>query len=374
MSSSNMHTTSKRTMAWTSLWYGRCPSEDAWKYERLQGLELLLSMPRGNGTSMLPLRWGNGLRALLARRGPLRVLRPKHGGPVLPFGDVHRLLAAATQNLPVSFITEARWIALLLRELNQSAHVFLVRNGVAKDVFPTPNALSISRTEPLRILIEGHPGVWFKGIDDALAAVDEMREPAATTVVSPVPWKFDRDSARNLGPITPGELSAIYAENDVVLKLSRVEGMFGPPLEGFHRGATCVVTPVTGHEEYVVHGWNGLVADWDDISGTGRRLDILARDRRLLHFLRLNALATARSWPSWQQSTQFMAVALRRISALPAIRRKGRAAPTARSERRGARRRGYARLRAKARCRHGKDASFRATPGARPPKPPAPRA
>ena len=56
-----------------------------------------------------------------------------------------------------------------------------------------------------------------------------------------------------------------------MLKLSRVEGMFGPPLEGFHMGATCVVTAVTGHEEYVEHGENGLVVDWDDVRGTAAR-------------------------------------------------------------------------------------------------------
>ena len=71
-----------------------------------------------------------------------------------------------------------------------------------------------------------------------------------------------------------------------MLKLSTVEGMSGPPLEGFHRGATCVITPVTGHEEYVVHGYNGLITDWDDLGGAARQLDLLARDRRLLHFLR----------------------------------------------------------------------------------------
>ena len=71
-----------------------------------------------------------------------------------------------------------------------------------------------------------------------------------------------------------------------MLKLSRVEGMFGPPLEGFHMGATCVVTAVTGHEEYVEHGVNGLVVDWDDPRGTARALDLLARDRALLHCLR----------------------------------------------------------------------------------------
>ena len=108
-----------------------------------------------------------------------------------------------------------------------------------------------------------------------------------------------------------------YARSDVVLKLSRVEGMFGPPLEGFHRGATCVVTPVTGHEEYVEHGWNGLLTEWDDPRGTARQLDLLARDRELLHFLRLNALETARAWPSWEQSSEFMAAALLAIQREP---------------------------------------------------------
>ena len=91
----------------------------------------------------------------------------------------------------------------------------------------------------------------------------------------------------------------LMAHTDVVLKLSRVEGMSGPPLEGFHRGATCILTPVTGHDEYLQHGWNGLLTGWDDPDGTARQLDLLARDRHLLHFLRTNAAATARAWPGW---------------------------------------------------------------------------
>ena len=67
-------------------------------------------------------------------------------------------------------------------------------------------------------------------------------------------------------------------------------------------GATCVTTPVTGFDEYVDHGWNGLVVGWDDPHGTARALDLLARDRALLQRLRDNALATARAWPSWEQS------------------------------------------------------------------------
>jgi hypothetical protein len=145
-----------------------------------------------------------------------------------------------------------------------------------------------------------------------------MREPRHVTVVTSEHHAFAGGGVdRVVGPVPHREMAALYAETDVVLKLSRVEGMFGPPLEGFHRGATCVVTEVTGHEEYIQHGWNGLVADWDDPAGTARLLDRLARDPRELHFLRTNALATAQSWPDWEQAGQFMTLALERIRREP---------------------------------------------------------
>ena len=65
-------------------------------------------------------------------------------------------------------------------------------------------------------------------------------------------------------------------------------------------GATCVTTEVTGHDEYIEHGRNALLVDWDDRTGTTRQLELLAKDRRLLHELRCNALATARGWPDWE--------------------------------------------------------------------------
>jgi hypothetical protein len=77
------------------------------------------------------------------------------------------------------------------------------------------------------------------------------------------------------------------------------------------------VTPVSGYDEYVEHGWNGLLTDWEDLRGTARQLDLLARDRELLHMLRTNALETARAWPSWEQSSKFMAAALLAIAREP---------------------------------------------------------
>jgi glycosyltransferase involved in cell wall biosynthesis len=233
--------------------------------------------------------------------------------------DPARMAAMLTHDLPLGFITEARWIADQLRSRCREARVFYVRNGIDKAVFtpgsmpPRPNV-----DRPLRILVEGSPAVAFKGVDSALAATHAMREPRVVTLVSP-----DLDAARGaaadrvVARLTLAEMAGEYAKSDVVVKLSRVEGMFGPPLEGFHGGATCVVTPVTGHDEYVVDGWNGLVVHWDDERGTARTLDLLARDRGYLHLLRTNALATARAWPSSRQAAGMMALTLRQIHREP---------------------------------------------------------
>jgi glycosyltransferase involved in cell wall biosynthesis len=205
--------------------------------------------------------------------------------------------------------------------------VLYVRNGIAKDVFASLAAVPVARGGPLRILIEGSVDVPLKGVGDALAAVATMRAPRHVTVVSGDGSGGRLDGVdRAVGPVGQRELASLYAEAHVLLKLSRVEGMFGPPLEGFHLGATCVVTPVTGHEEYVVHGENGLVVDWDDPAGTARALDLLAHDRALLHRLRCGAVATARAWPSWEQQGQVMAAALRAVRHQPPpdARRAGR--------------------------------------------------
>lgn len=232
-------------------------------------------------------------------------------------GDPQEVLAGLTYRLRLPVVTEARWIHELLSLADPTLACHYVRNGINKDIFPEQTTVEPRRDGPLRILIEGNPDDHIKGVPEAIEAVRRMRCPAELTIVA-----AKRSTVLNasiIGPLTQRELSELYARTDVVLKLSRVEGMSGPPLEGFHRGATCVITAVTGHDEYLQHGWNGLLVGWDDLDGTARALDLLATDRRLLHFLRSNAAATARAWPSWDQSTTMMAGALRALLRAPAV-------------------------------------------------------
>ena len=225
-----------------------------------------------------------------------------------------RHFAPYVLDLPVAYVTEARWIADILGDLRPEAPCLYVRNGIDKAQFAGPAEPPVRLDGPLRVLIEGNPDVWFKRVHEAALAARLMTEPKHVTLVSGAEGDVGGLGVdRYLTGLSHTEMAALYAESDVLLKLSSVEGMFGPPLEAFHMGTTAVVAPVTGHEEYVVHGWNALVADWDDPNGTARLLDLLARDRRLLQFLRVNALETAREWPSWERQGQLMAMALRRI-------------------------------------------------------------
>jgi glycosyltransferase involved in cell wall biosynthesis len=216
--------------------------------------------------------------------------------------------------LPVSFVTVAGWSRDLLAELRPDAHCDVVRGGIDKEVFEREHT---PRDGPLRVLVEGQPSVWFKGVDEALAAVRAMREPAAVTVVAGQPEDAGDLGARVVGGLEPDGMARLYAEHDVVVKLSRVESLGLGPIEAAHAGTPAVVTPYTGHDEHVVHGRNGLVVGFDDEPGTARALDLLARDGDLLARLSDGARDTAREWPSRADAADAFAEATRGIAEGP---------------------------------------------------------
>lgn len=295
------------------------PEEAGWEHRRLVGVPVSAIGDVGDEPFDLAVAtWWRSAHWVL------RVNARRHVSFVQSFEDrfyeppnTGRMLAALTHALPVAFLTEASWIAEQLRALRPDATVELVPNGIAKDLFGPVDAPPDLGDGALQVLIEGHPEVWFKGIGDALAALERVREPVEATLVSPTAVEHPT-VGRTVGPLDQAALVAEYDRSHVVLKTSRVEGMYGPPLEAFHRGATVVTTPVTGHDMFVVHGRNGLVVDFDDLRGTARALDLLARDRELLARLRAQALDTARAWPSWEESADQMAAALSRLLEGPA--------------------------------------------------------
>jgi glycosyltransferase involved in cell wall biosynthesis len=237
------------------------------------------------------------------------------------YGDrdvLARLGAASVLGLPVDYVTIGDWMRDALAELRPDARCVVVRNGIDKTVFAPPAAPRRFDDGPLRVLVEGNPGMWLKAVPEAIEAAKAMTSESVVTVVAAEPERAEGLGAdRVAGGLDAAGMAALYAEHDVLLKLSRVEGVALPPLEAMHVGTPCVVTPHTGHEEYVRHGVNGLVVGFDDPGAATAALDALARDRELLARLSQGALATATAWPNVNQSTDQLAAALENLADAP---------------------------------------------------------
>lgn len=212
-------------------------------------------------------------------------------------------------NLPG--ITEATWIKDYL-STHFGSQYHLVRNGIRKDLYRVEGPRLAERdSRRLRVLIEGP----FGAIKNTARALSTARRAgnneAWLLTTSDIPWY---PGVRRLFSRVPvEEVPPIYRSCDVILKLSLVEGMFGPPLEMFHCGGTAIVYNVSGHDEYIVHGRNALVAPMHDETAVIEALRRVGDDPGLLRSLKQGALETAATWPAWNESS---AEFLRAIEAL----------------------------------------------------------
>ncbi len=214
---------------------------------------------------------------------------------------IWRAYCESTYSLNVPVITEARWIQNYLHE-NYNNNSFLVRNGIRKDIY-TEKGPAISDREPgkLRVLVEGPVDVFYKNVPKSVqlcrqAGVDEIWLLTSSDVA-----EFEGvDRVFSRVPIH--DTPEIYRSCDVLVKLSYVEGMFGPPLEMFHCGGTSIVYEVTGHDEYILHGENSYVVAKDDDERVISYLQRLKEDDSELNRLIRGARKTAEEWPDWQEA------------------------------------------------------------------------
>lgn len=225
---------------------------------------------------------------------------PARDSRVLPHRDIDILCqwCENTYRINLPIITEARWIQQYL-QVHHNRSAYLVRNGIRKDVYTEIGPAVATRREGfLRVLVEGPLGVFFKNVEKTInlcrqAGVDELWL-LTSSEIDGYPG-VDRCFSR----VPIQQTAEIYRSCDILVKLSYVEGMFGPPLEMFHCGGTAIVYDVTGHDEYIRHGENSLVVQRDDELQVVDWLRKLKGDSRLLQTLQVGARQTALEWPDW---------------------------------------------------------------------------
>jgi glycosyltransferase involved in cell wall biosynthesis len=213
-----------------------------------------------------------------------------------------RSLVEETYNFNIPIITEAKWIKKYLIDRYQKKP-FLVPNGVRKDIYGlNENCIEPRDLNRPRVLIEGPFGVPFKNTALAIRLAKKAGAKEIWVLTSS-PVKSLPGVTRVFSRIPMFKTAEIYRSCDVLVKLSTVEGMFGPPLEMFHCGGTSVVFDVTGHDEYIVNGENSIVVTTGDLNSVINSISNLLTNQseriKLIH----GAKKTAEKWPNWNESS-----------------------------------------------------------------------
>jgi len=217
-----------------------------------------------------------------------------------PF-SLPKLLACRSYKQPFIFLTEAQWIKKYLKNKYQQKAKYL-KNGLNKSIFRKTKPFK-RKKKKLTVLIEGSLRSKYKGVGQAFKVVKNLNCQVWLLSYSGQPkkdWSYDRFFSN----IPYSQTAKVYSSCDLLLKMSKIEGMFAPPLEMMACGGTAIVTKVTGYKEYIKDGKNALVINIDDVSKARKYLKKLFNNPKLLKKLKKGGQQTAQKWPDWKKQAE----------------------------------------------------------------------
>ncbi len=230
-----------------------------------------------------------------------------------PSADSAQSLARALRRIPFDTVVVAEWMKTRLLEDDPTRRVALVRNGLDHGDFTSYSRLSLSKVrDPApTLMVEGDLGTLTKNTEWALDVLLNSNLPINILHLSRSPLRTKDSRYRFVqAPVPFKEVADLYSEAVIMLKVSLVEGMFGPPLEAMACGCVPVVSPVTGSEEYIKDGVNSRVVSWDDRRGLENTLLELISNPSMLDRLREGGIETAKNWPDWDTASGEFAKAI----------------------------------------------------------------
>ncbi|NMB57352.1 glycosyltransferase family 4 protein [Candidatus Beckwithbacteria bacterium] len=216
-----------------------------------------------------------------------------------PIGSYLKTRVKRTYTFPFKFITIAKWLQKFLKN-NFNQDSYYIPNGINTNIFYPDTLLTPKPKNKKRILLEGAINLPFKGMEQAFKIVQDCD--CEVWCVSydgrPKPeWHCDRFFEK----VPMQEMRHIYSSCDIMLKLSRVEGFFGPPLEMMACGGVPIVAQVTGCEEYIKDGYNALLTEFSNVKKTKQLLNKLISNQKLYNYLQTNSYKTVQAM-NWDKT------------------------------------------------------------------------
>lgn len=219
-----------------------------------------------------------------------------------PEKSIQRQLAMLSYFSRVHYFTEAKWIQAWLKQ-TFGHDSFLVPNGLDGSLF-FPDEPLVPKSSRPRVLLEGSISLPFKGMQEAFEAVMPL-DVEIWCVSSSGRVKKDWRCDQFFEHVPMTRMRKIYSSCDVLLKMSRVEGFFGPPMEMMACGGVNVVAKVTGYDEYIIDRENALVVEAGDVLGARAAVQELLENRLLREQMVERGLKTAAAW-RWDSSIELL--------------------------------------------------------------------
>jgi glycosyltransferase involved in cell wall biosynthesis len=225
----------------------------------------------------------------------------------LPVARVRATYRAAMYKIVVS-----QWLRRLISEKYGSTEISVVPNSIDHEQFFAPVRGKQSQPSVGFLYAPYSP----KGIGTALAVIKSIRErlPNLRTVSfgSSVPdATYPLPQGTEFSHLPPQDrIRDIYSSCDVWLTASRSEGFNLTALEAMACRTPVVSTRTGWPADAIRTGWNGSLADIDDVTGLTRGVEwVLSRTDVEWQTLSANAHATATA-SSWQDSAKLFENAL----------------------------------------------------------------
>lgn len=215
--------------------------------------------------------------------------------------EINKVIEAG-YNKNYEYFTEAYWIQKMFHdEFNKQA--FYVPNGIDTEIFNN-DKLFEPKGNRKRVLIEGPIDIPFKAVEDCYNAVKDLDCEIWFVSSAGKPkddWRYDKFFEK----VPMNLMPSIYSSCDIFIKMSRIEGFFGPPLEAMACNCVPVVGKVSGWDEYIVDKYNALTVDLMDVEGAKNAVQKLLEDDDLAQKLLCNGHKTVSQW-SWDRSFERM--------------------------------------------------------------------
>ncbi|SKA79504.1 Glycosyl transferases group 1 [Caloramator quimbayensis] len=210
-----------------------------------------------------------------------------------------RNTAYTAYNLPVRILTVSNVMQRKIKDIFKRNSV-KIPNAVDNNVFyPVKKRITL----PFKILIVGSDSLKFKGHDDIIRALYELKEEgylfkiswATQTIPSKIYYNGKLNIQYSISP-TQDELSRLYRESDIYVSGSYYEAFSLPPLEAMSSGCCVVTSDNEGVKEYAIHNKNCIMYERGNIRDLKDKLKILFRSPALRRRLILNGINTAKNY------------------------------------------------------------------------------